>query len=316
MGRSRPVVAVLVIALAVACSHPESSPVAEVLSPAARESSISWADCPAEEGRPAVIRLGITPYVDNEVIRAGFAPVADYLSHAIGIPVELVEAGGYDELVELVADEKVDIASLSPLIYVQARDRMPCLQLLLTQVAQGSTHYSGYLVVRKEAPYTLVEELRGKRIALAPRSSASGNLFSLAFLKEQGHDPESFFSRIVIADDHLAALRLLLDGEVEVVATFNSFMAPARAAQMAVSELRVLAVTGRIPFDAVCARPRLNREVAAAVKDALYKLNTGTVEGRRRLGRVFVINGWVPTEDSFYDEVREKVRQVAGEGTP
>ncbi len=90
-------------------------------------------------------------------------------------------------------------------------------------------------------------------------------------------------------------------------------MGPARRAGLDVGNLRVLAVTGRIPYDAVVAHPDLAPSLAAAVQDALARLNSTTEEGRRLLGRVVDMSGWVPSVDSVYAPVRETLARVSGE---
>ena len=273
------------------------------------------ASCLAGEVVPEVILFGITPYLDAQLLSENFEPVLKYLSERTGYPFEIVLGKGYASLVNDLEKGRVDVASLSPLTYVQARERMPCLQLMLTQVSFGSVSYSGYLVARADSPVNSVEDLRGKRFAFTAPGSASGYLYPKAFLLERGERAEEYFSKVEFAGNHLTALKLLLDGEVDAAATFSSFMRPARASKLDVGNLRVLAVTGRIPHDAIVARPGLPPGVAGAIQEALAQLNTASDEGREVLGGTLEINGWVRTKDSFYDPVREKLERVV-EGTP
>ncbi len=302
------VIAVMALLLVAACGQESTAP--RPLDEARRskvEESSRPASCEADKVVPTVIRFGVTPYLDTDLLSQNFEPILGYLSERTGYLFEEVPGTSYTGLVDDLAEGKVDLASLSPLSYVQARKRMPCMQLLLTQVSFGSVSYSGYLVSRADSPVSGVEDLRGKRFAFTAPGSASGYLFPRAFLLERNEKAEDFFGEIVFAGDHLNAIKLLLDGKVDATATFSSFMRPARAMKLDVGNLRVLAVTGRIPHDAIVARPGLPPGVAGAIKEALAHLNTASEEGRKVLTGGLEISGWVATRDAVYDPVREKL---------
>lgn len=269
--------------------------------------------CQSEEVQPKVLRFGVTPYLDKTLLEEHFSQVTAYLTRETGFEFELVTGETYQALVGMLDSGAVDIASLSPLTYVLARQKMPCMRLLLTQVSMGSVAYSGYVVTRADSRVTNVDDLAGKRFAFTNRASASGYLFPSAYLKRRGITPETFFGETIFAGSHLEALRLVLSGQVDAAATFSSFMRPARALKLDVGSLRVLAVTGAIPHDATVARPGLNPGVAASVKAALLRLNTSTEEGRRTLNSSVEVNGWVDTRDSVYEPVRERLELLKGD---
>jgi phosphonate transport system substrate-binding protein len=313
MGGLRVSITIVALLLLAGCergAREESGKVAGAGAPA----STLPAGCAPASRAPAEIRFGATPYIGSEAIEKHFGPILAYLSKETGVPFRLVTSKSYEQLLALLEAGEVDVASLSPLVYVRARRRLPCLQLLLTQVTQGSPYYSGYIVVRADSGLHSFGDLAGKRIAFASPNSASGDLFPRAFVHSLGEVPEEFFSKIEYKGDHLTALNALLDGEVEAAATFSAFIRPAREGGLEVGNLRVLAVTGRIPYDAICAGPQLPPAVAEQVRDALYRLNTTREAGRRVLNHVVDMNGWVMTDDSVYDSVRETLELVEGGG--
>jgi phosphonate transport system substrate-binding protein len=272
------------------------------------------ASCQTELDWPAEVRVGVTPYVGAAIAHEQFEGVVAYLTVKLGRPVRFVSADGYEDLVAKVERKQVDIASLAPLSYVLARQRVPCLRLLLTQVAQGSLHYASYIMVGAGSEVTSLDGLRGHPFAFTSRDSASGYLFPTAFLLHQGVSPEQFFSRVEFAGDHLAAVLMLVQGKVDAIASFARALSLARSAGIDTGNLRVLAVAGRVPYDAVVARPGLNRALADGVQQALLELNATTEEGRRVLGANSEIGGWVRTTDALYDPIRENLRLVEGGG--
>ena len=309
LRQSRLLTCGFLLAVVAACSRPPSSgtegegqgpsaePAVELLEPLAPE-------CPTGEVVPETIKFGVTPYFGYSVIEEQFEPILKYLEEKTGHHFELVRAESYARLIEMVEKEEVDIFSLSPLSYVRAKVRLPCLQLMLTQFAAGSVYYRGYIVVRAESPHETLEDLKGAPVAMLRENSTSGYLFPRAYLLERGIDPDSFF-RVVKADNHADAMKLLVEEKkVEAAATFSAVFQPLRDRGIDAGNVRVLAITGRIPYDAVCAQPYLSRRVVVEVAHHMYRLNSTTGEGRRIIRNLIDMNGWIYTRDSIYDTVR------------
>ncbi len=274
------------------------------------------ATCRAEEEPPAVLRFGVTPYVGSELVTRQFEPILAHLARETGLSFTMVMTSDYQDLLRSLLDGRVDVASLSPLLYVEAKEQQPCIRLLATQVSAGATFYSSYILVPEDAPYESVEDLEGKRFAFGSSSSASGYLFPLTFLMDRGIEPGRFFSEVKYAKDHLDALKMLLDHRVDAVATFARVLEPARSAGLDVGNLRVIAVAGRVPFDAVVAREGLEPETAARVQGALLGLTGATREGREILAGVIELGGWVMSDDSVYEPVRDRLRRVRERSAP
>jgi phosphate/phosphite/phosphonate ABC transporter binding protein len=266
--------------------------------------------CRVEDVPTELIRFGVTPYVGTELVTRQFEPILAHLARETGLSFTMVMASDYKDLLRLLLDGRVDVASLSPLLYVEALEKQPCIRLLATQVSAGATYYSSYILVLEDSPFESVEDLEGRRFAFGSSSSASGYLFPLTFLLDRGIGPDRFFGEVVYARDHLDALRMLLARRVDAVATFARVLQPARSAGLDVGNLRVLAVAGRVPFDAMVAREGLHPETASRVQKAILQLNSATREGRSVLAGVIELGGWVVSEDSFYEPVRERLRKV------
>lgn len=308
----------IVCLLSVACHSSSSTSDDKTASPAQSGTPRPEAlpqECPAPTEVPDTLRFGATPYAGPEVLREQFEPIVNYLSESLERPVRLVPTDSYGALLEQLEKGEVDLVSLSPLTYVRAKERMPCLQQMLMQVTNGSTYYSSHIVVHQDAPLASVEDLKDKRIAFVSEDSTSGYLFPVAYLQENGIDVDDYFDKVVFAGDHLRAINMLLTGEVDAAATFSNIFSPARADGIDVGSLRVLAITGRIPYDAVCARPGLDRKLVEEVAMHLFHLNSTTAQGRANLRKVVVdINGWIYTRDSEYDSVRINRRRVDATG--
>jgi phosphonate transport system substrate-binding protein len=238
--------------------------------------------------------------------------VAAALTADLGLPVEATAVGHYEELVARLMQGQVDIAVLPSVVYVRAREKMPCLGLAATMVGDGEVFYSGYLVARRDSNLAGSADLAGRRIGFVEGLSASGWLFPLQHLVQSGADPRKTPGNAVLLGDHLAVLRATIGGEVAAGASFYGAIQRARLAGLDVGVLRVIGLTGRIPYDAVVLRPGLEAGLAERVARALHAVNATTAEGRAALAPLVNIDGFVPSTDAHYEPVRRTLRALAG----
>ena len=254
--------------------------------------------------------FGMTPVVGVQSTKERFLPLAHFLSEKLDRPVELLVTKSYGELIEKVQEGKVDLAKFSPLAYVKAKQRIADLQLVATQVANGSVTYSSYIVSIEGNPHSSQKTIPGAKICFADPNSTSGYLFPLAWLMERRIDPRLDLSSITFGGNHRKCLDGLFDGRWDLAATWAGAIGDARADKMDVGELVIVAKTGRIPFDAWCLRPGLDPQVANKITQTLLNTNTLTHVGRKVLWPTLGINGWIPASDKTYDVIRNTIEHV------
>lgn len=262
--------------------------------------------------------LGLAPTVGPAVIEAQLQPTAEYLSERLDVPVRLVVASSYDDLIRLVVDAEVDLALLPPLSYVKARRQQPRIQLVASVIKQARTHYAAYVLVRDDSPYQRLEDLAGKPIAFVERSSTSGYLFPYAALLDRGVDPERDApDTAMFAGSHVDAIHWLRRGEVEAAATASGMLEVAldldRAPKAGRStKLRVLYKAGDIPYDALCATTALPRRALPKVRGAVLTLHVHNPEAAAALAADTQLTGWSPPDDAQYDEIRRVYDRMSG----
>lgn len=67
--------------------------------------------------------FGVNPWTTHERLVKVYTPLIEYLSKNLNRPVELLISSDYNEMIEYLRSGKVDIASLSPKLYVEAKKR-------------------------------------------------------------------------------------------------------------------------------------------------------------------------------------------------
>lgn len=138
------------------------------------------------------LRIGLTPvFLDDQV--AFLNLWRDYLERRLGRRIVFVQRGSYREVVDLLRQERLDVAWLCGYPYVRYRDRM---RLLAVPVYRGKPLYRSYLIVAAHDTTTRsLLDLRGKVFAYSDPDSNSGFLFTQYSLRRLNEAPTSFFAK-------------------------------------------------------------------------------------------------------------------------
>ena len=260
---------------------------------------------------PNPLVIGLLPvFAPDQMVRQ-FSPLASYLGRQLDTTVELRLAETYDEMLELIEKGEVDLAQLSPFVYVTAKEKVPGIELIATNIAEGSSTYSGYIVARTDLGIRSVEELKGLRFGFVDEHSASGYLYPTAFLLSGGLSPEKDFREIVFTGRHDSLMNHLISGRIDAGATFSGALLNAEDVGLDLEQIEIVAKTGRIPYDAWVTRRDLHPSVVGRLQGSLLSLSTRDRMGRRILGPMRSINAFAPITDAHYDQVRAVKKALA-----
>ena len=287
---------------------PGGAPASSEIAPIA-DARLSPADLPPNTRE---LRFGVTPYLDLASLRAQFTPIARYVGSRLGVTVTVVTATTYDALIDLVVKGEVDIAALSPLSYVVARERAPDLRLVASELTSGSIHFSSLVLVRDDDPAQTLSELRGRRIGFVDERSTTGFLYPYDAFLTAGLDPERDFASVSLLRTHPAAVRSLMEGRVDAACVASGMFEVARDSAGASgrtlldpTRVRVLANVGRVRYDSLVVRGAIPASGAAKIASVFGGLSRRTAEGRAVLAAAVRIAGWVAAADAHYSPIRE-----------
>lgn len=221
--------------------------------------------------------------------------IAQFLSKQIGIPVDAVVA---DETaaVEALRANRADVAFLSSRPALKA-EQLAGARLVLAEVRKdysGGHTYNSVLVVRKDSPLRpqssknqTLQQLKGKRIAFASRTSGSGFIiptgeFVGAGLIDGPDRLENFFSQVTYGDGYSSALQAVLRGQADVAAVSEYALNPPWITAQEAQQLRVLQEFPGVPAHGIV----IDDDVPTAMRDkivnALLKLNDSDNNGLLR----------------------------------
>src|SRR5262245_11973812 len=151
---------------------------------------------------------------------ARFDTLAGYLKEKLGVPVEIQHATDYAGVIEAMRSKKIEFARFGSASYAQAwRVTGGKVAPLVAELdPNGNLGYYSAIAVPADSPYGSNDDLTGKAIAFADPNSTSGYLAPSFFLREQGVDPATFFSKTQFAGGHDQSILAMLNGTVDASA--------------------------------------------------------------------------------------------------
>lgn len=200
-----------------------------------------------------------------------------YLGGKLGKAIEVKIPLSAAVINEGFANGTIDIGYLSATDLINAKDA----ELLLVGEINGKTTYKSYWLALKDKPYAKVEDLRGKPIAFASKTSTSGFIIPLWDLRSKKlvsdkNDPEEFFGKgnVFFGTGYVSAVERVLNGEAEAAAVSYYVLDEEKhltAEQRA--KLKKVAEQGDVPTHIIAVRKSLPAEEKAKLKQAILALN-------------------------------------------
>jgi phosphonate transport system substrate-binding protein len=264
---------------------------------------LGWATSLAAQAKS--LHLVLTPSQKPTDLLAAGEEFGRVLGRLVGTPVRVTVAADYAAVVEALRNHTADLAFAHPGGYVLA-SREAKATIVAKNVWHGKSTFTSRIFVRKDAGVRDVEDLRGKTIAFVDPTSSSGYIYPMALLIQRGlvknRDPKTFFREAMFAGAHDAAMRALLNGHVDAIASFDLAREQYLKDPAARERITFVAETPPIPEAGIAARDGLDPQLFARVRAALISIRGPAYADL--LKRLYDIDGFEPAEDREYDPVR------------
>ncbi len=249
------------------------------------------------------MRIAVASTFEASQLKLDLEPLRHHLESSLKRPIEWVFASNYDGTAELLLSGAVPFASLTPALYIRTHEKDPSVQLVAAKQHSGTTASDAVFLARADLTVGSPLELKGKRICYTDELSTTGYMLPRAWLKQQGLHPEDDFSKVVMSGNHMDLIRDLSLGMCDVGGTFRDALDRARMAEVDVAALRVMAITGRTPHDAICAGPAAEAEDVSRMRTALLGFEPPPV-GPENLEQ---LTGFGQVDDATYDSLRKAI---------
>jgi phosphonate transport system substrate-binding protein len=254
------------------------------------------------------LHLVLTPsQKPTDLLAAGDA-FGKVLGRLVGTPVRVTVASDYAAVIEALRNRTADLAFVHPGGYVLA-SREAKATIVAKNLWHGKSSFTSRIFVRADSGLRALEDLRGKTMAFVDPASSSGYIYPMVLLIQRGlvknRDPKTFFREVVFAGSHDAAMRALVNGHVDAIASFDLareqyLTDPGERARVA-----FVAESEPIPEAGIAARDGLDADTFARVRAALLAIRGP--EHADLLKRLYEIDGFEGAQDREYDPVRAAI---------
>ncbi|MEC8013027.1 MAG: phosphate/phosphite/phosphonate ABC transporter substrate-binding protein [Verrucomicrobiota bacterium] len=213
----------------------------------------------------------------------------NYLSTKLDRPVEVIIPSDSSVVVESFRNGTLDLGYLSSTDAARNLSQETA-DILLVHLKNGKPHYKSIWLTKKEKTYQSIDELKGKPVAFASRSSTSGFLIPTWDMMKRGlvgneTSLTDFFSLTLYGTGYVSAVEKVLSGEVEAAAVSdyvyrgdNKYLDDTQK-----ERLRVFQEQGPVPAHTLCVRSTMSEKDRKIIKEALLQMNEDNADLRDRI---------------------------------
>lgn len=206
-------------------------------------------------------------------------PAADYMSEQMGVKVVIRTASDYAGIIEAMAAGKVEFAWLGGSGYATAYDVTGgnVEALLMDVSSKGKLGYHSVIVVKGDAPFNSLEDLKGRSLAFADPNSTSGYMIPKTILSKKGYMDRNkpFFSRTGFSGSHENGVIAVVNNTYDAAATWAYDKEEGNHSHMISKgmikpgDIKIIWWSPLIPNSPFCALKSLPGEMKQAFKTAL-----------------------------------------------
>jgi phosphate/phosphite/phosphonate ABC transporter binding protein len=225
-------------------------------------------------GDPVRLTFGLVPPPSF----VGFVPLLTALMILIGeragITLVRRHVGSYDELVRSLRSGTIDVAWLPPIPFARLEGEA-VVRALVCAERGGSEAYVAVLFTRADSAVFALSDVRGKRVGWVDPLSTTGYVIPRMRLSVRFPEGSEIFGKETFYGSHAAVIRAVLDGVVDVGASYGGFSQRGELVRGAFSDfgahaadLRVVDAFGAIPSDVIAIHSKVGAEVEALLAAA------------------------------------------------
>ena len=258
----------------------------------------------AAEPAQVPLILGVHPYLPSAEIQQRFTPLADYLGKQLGRQVQVRVGRDYEQHIEAIGLDSVDIAFVGPASYVKLTARYGPKPLLARIEINGKPILSGYIITRVDSALRNLTDLRGKRFAFVDPGSTMGTIVPRYVMQQAGVGLQQLGAYQHLGGHKDVALGVL-NGDYDAGAVKSEVYD-----ELAPRGLRVLVKLPEVSEHLFVTRADLPAKQVTLLRQALLQLKSAP-NGAAILRAINKeMTAMAPVADADYDSLRKLQRAV------
>ncbi len=233
--------------------------------------------------------------------------VCDEIKKLTSVSIKPLVFRSYEKLLGGMQDGEVHVAWAPPLVALDL-ERADAAQIRLCSRRAGKADYSSALFSKKGSGIEKIADLKGKRAAWVAKESSAGYVVPRLKLVAEGLDPDTDLVEQTLRRTHEAVVRVVMNGEADVGATFASFDGgndqPISSGWLDAGykneDVHIIATAGPIPSDVIAFSNRLEDQRAESISRAICDLGDS-------VRKLLNADGFDKPEKTHFDELRKLV---------
>lgn len=245
------------------------------------------------------IVLGVHPYQSVEKLQNIYHPLTELLANKLKVKVSLNIAKDYKTHIDLIGQDKIDIAYVGPASYVTLVEKYGNKRLLARQIVNGKPTFTGNIIVRKDSAIHKISDLENKRVAFGDPESTMSHLVPRYMLIKNGITKDKL-SKMSFLGSHDNVAIAVLSGEYDAGAVKEAVYHKYEA-----DGVRSLATTPELSEHLFVASNKLAESTVKDIRNILFDLHNNE-EGKKVLKSIKnTLTGMGAVEDKDYANLRE-----------
>jgi phosphonate transport system substrate-binding protein len=235
------------------------------------------------------IKIAVLPCSNIEVTFKKFYPLITYLKNETGIDVRLLVPANFEEFRSGLENGEIDFALLDPHILLKLYSLFNHHEILRTLTMEGETTQTGVVIVCKDSNIKKLSDLRGKTVMFGAESSTPKWVAAKLLFKENGlnidTDLKGYSHGGCCEDIAFSVFLKAVDAGVVCDHFLTEHAEKQKDLGVKASQLMVISRTRPVPTRIFAARQGVDKEITAALNQALLRLDKQKPEPARILNR-------------------------------
>jgi phosphonate transport system substrate-binding protein len=237
-------------------------------------------------------------------------PLEAYLSNKLGIKVRFTILSRYPHIINRFISRNLDGAFFGILTAVLAQEDLPVEPIARPVKIEGGTTARGVIFVRKDSGIKTVNDLRNHRAAFVDNVTATGYLFMLAYLRQNGiYSIDKFFSEYYFTGSHDTTVYTVYAGRADIgTVKERIFNKLSEKDPVIKDELVIIATSDELPDNTLCIKSTLPQELKNKLKKALLTMHLDP-EGQKVLKELEAVR-FAPASFEDFEPVRTLAKKA------
>ncbi len=253
------------------------------------------------------LTIGVTPELGAIAQEKRYAGISQVIAEKLDVETRVKHFISYDEVVHAFIEGRIDAAFVGSLAYARLKTQLGVIPIARPE-SGGVSWYRGILIARPDGVRRFAD-LRGKRFAYVPDTSAGDLFMRELVIKAKGNSPASFFGQLIRARSHAGAIRLVIDGKADGAAVKDLVLRRAELDDPGISrQIRELEQSPTFPENALVVALSMGELHTRRLRELLLMLQENDA-GRDSL-KALGADRFVPTSDVDYASVFLMARET------